>query len=55
MEYFIIRSDKMWSLSDEVNKSIKEGCKPQGGVAVLYDSRTDEVLYIQAMVFDNGI
>ena len=45
----------MWCLSEEVNKSIEKGSKPQGGIAVYYDYRTGETEYIQAMVDEDGV
>jgi hypothetical protein len=48
-DYFIIEAENAVSLSNEVHKWLREGCKPQGGVSMAVDSH-DQTNYLQAMI-----
>jgi len=50
MEYKIVTQKYYQDLENEVNNLIKNGWKPQGGVAILYDSENGRTEYYQAMV-----
>jgi hypothetical protein len=49
MEYRIVEEKSQFDLQDNVNKLIKLGWKPQGGVSFLYHSVYNET-WAQAMV-----
>jgi hypothetical protein len=50
MEYCIVKEDTIVKFTDEVNRLLKEGWRPQGGVAVIWDEAY--TYYYQAMVRD---
>ncbi len=49
MKYTIISRGLIWELELEVNRQIKSGFKPIGGVAVELNNR-NEISYYQAMI-----
>ena len=60
MQYMIIKSNDIQVVVNRVNKYIKEGWIPQGGVCI---SRVNTILinyymenqYAQAMIYNNGV
>lgn len=49
--YIVLRDNSsLSSLSRQVEDFIEHGWEPQGGVAVMYDSRTDTTYVYQAMI-----
>jgi hypothetical protein len=50
MEYCIVKDDAAVKFTDEVNRLMKEGWKPQGGVAVIWDETY--TYHYQAMIRD---
>jgi len=52
MEYSVIKESELENLIDDVNKAIKEGWRPQGGVSVgtFRDSDNTYKHYAQAMI-----
>lgn len=50
MKYTIIDSDDFDVLTERVNEMIKDGWKPQGGVATNYSDQYDSAEYLQAMI-----
>ncbi len=46
MEYIVLKSTKIEGIVEIVNKYIKEGWKPQGGIC---ESGTEGYLFFQAM------
>jgi cobyrinic acid a,c-diamide synthase len=50
MEYCIVKENAVGQFTDEVNRLLKEGWKPQGGVAVIWDEAY--TYYYQAMIRD---
>lgn len=54
--YYIIRSDRLPELQNEVNEMIAKGWQPLGGVAIVQrhandDNLNDDACWIQAMGF----
>ena len=57
MEYRIIEECSPEGMAEKVNEAIKEGWKPQGGVAIAYSWRGDCAYYkyfYQAMIKDSS-
>ena len=53
MEYCVVRHEETGKLVEAVNKLIKEGWEPQGGIAIKawnLDSRYQIETYYQAMI-----
>ena len=50
MEYCIVKEDTIVKFTDEVNRLLKEGWRPQGGMSVIWDEAY--TYYYQAMVRD---
>lgn len=48
MEYILIGADDEAKLEDEVNKAIKKGWEPQGGIAAATEE--GRIFFFQAMV-----
>jgi len=52
MDYIVIQSATVKSLVAEVNKAIKEGYKPIGGIMAEYTGYINSPKYFQSMVKD---
>lgn len=53
MEYKVIQENSILGLENELNKLLKEGWKPQGGICVVRNITgfgTNEYLYLQAII-----
>lgn len=48
-QYIIIRAQTWNTMEDKVNKAIREGWEPQGGVSFSMTDATANTLYVQAM------
>lgn len=48
MEYCIVKENAVGQFTDEVNRLIKEGWRPQGGITVLWSEAY--TYYYQAMI-----
>lgn len=48
--YEVVYANSEQAFVEQINKMIKEGWQPTGGVSVNFQARTEQVIYHQAMV-----